>query len=81
MVELVFQRLKGALDIGKVAEPTHVLVDSSPKTDLDAERVAVQATALMPRRHIREPVSCLELKFLIDFQKRSSRYPEIFMGL
>jgi hypothetical protein len=81
MVELVFQRLEGALDIGKVAEPTHVLIDSSSKTDLNAERVTVQAAALMSRRHIWEQVSCLERKFLIDFQKRSSRYPEIFMGL
>jgi hypothetical protein len=81
MVELVFQRLEGVLHIAKIAEPAHVLVNLPPQANLDAERVPMQTTAFMPRGHIRQQVGCLERKFLIDFQKCSSRDPEILMSL
>src|SRR6266545_1480190 len=81
VVELVLQGLESAFHITEVAEPPHVLVHFPSKTNLDTERVAVQASALVPLRHIRQHVRCLKRKLLIDLQKPSSWYPEILMSL
>lgn len=81
VIELVFQRLEGALHVGEVAKPAHVLVNRPPQAKLDTEGMAVQAATLMPRGHVWQQVRRFEREFLIDFQGRSSWYPEVLMGL
>jgi hypothetical protein len=68
VVELILQGLEGALHVGEIEEPTHVLIDCPSESELDAERVAVQASALVSEWHIRQHVSRLERKLLIDLQ-------------
>lgn len=58
-----------------------MFIDRPSQTDLDTERVPMQTTALVPGWHMRQLVGCLERKFLIDFQGRSSWYPEVLVGL
>jgi hypothetical protein len=58
-----------------------MLVNCPSQTELDAERVAVQATALMPWRYVRQQVRRLEREFFIDLQGRSSWYPKVLVGL
>src|SRR5439155_24100003 len=50
MVEGVVQRCEGALDLGEVDHPTTVLTGRPLHVHRDAERVAVQARALVAGR-------------------------------
>ena len=65
MIELVVQRRKSRLHIGEIHDPTKLGIGFARNVDLDFERVAVQARALMPFGHIRQAVSCLEVE---DFE-------------
>ena len=66
MVQLVVQRLEGALHIGKVHHPAHLRVQRTADMQLYPERMAVQAGALMAFRHIRQAVGGFEREGLED---------------
>lgn len=69
MIELVEQRLKCGLDIGKIHHPTRVLIRLALHVDGNAERMAMQTTAFMRSRKIRQPVRGFDLKFLENFHR------------
>src|SRR4051812_43050265 len=59
MIQLLLERLEGRLDVAEVLHPTGSLPYGAGNVDDGQERVAVQASALVALRHVREPVSGL----------------------
>ena len=62
MVELVEQRFERLLDVCVVHDPAELRIERSGDMDLDAERVPMQARALVPGGHVRKPVRRLDLE-------------------
>ena len=63
VVELLMQRLKGGLEVGKIKQPARCWVDLSLADQLDSEAVPVHPGALVARRDVREPVRGFEREF------------------
>ena len=66
MIELLEDRREGLFDVGEVHDPAHLRVGFAAHMHFDAERVAVQARALVRRRNVRKPVRRFDLKDLED---------------
>ena len=64
VIEHVVQRLPRGGDVREVEHPAGRLRDRAYHVDLDAERVAMQALALVPGRDIRQAVRRLERELL-----------------
>ena len=64
VIELLEPRPKGSLDIGEVLHPAELRVHRAADLNVDTERMAVQATALVPGRHVRQMVCRFYLKCL-----------------
>lgn len=60
MIELVVDRLKRSLDLGKVHHPAAVFAQLTTQMQFDLERMPVQARAFVAWRYIRQPVRGLE---------------------
>src|SRR5262249_9524724 len=66
MIEDFEEGFECLFEIVEVAHPPGVRIDLSGELDVDAEGVTVKACALMPRRHVGEPVRSLEGDRLFD---------------
>lgn len=60
MVELVVQRLKRSLDLGKIHHPPFVLHKRTFDVHRDAKAVTVQPTALMCGREVGQSMRCFK---------------------
>ena len=67
MVELFINRLEGTGQVGKVHDPAGRLLHRSGNVNLDPERMAVQPTAFVVFRHVRQVVRRFEGKNLEYF--------------
>ncbi len=70
MVQAVIDRLEGGFDVAEIHDPAGLLTWLAFHFQFHPERVAVQARALVARRHIGEVVSGLEGKDFEDFHGR-----------
>ena len=66
MIELVAQRREVRIDFGEIHNPALFRVNGAAHVHLDPETVAVQPSALVPGRHIRQPMGRLEGEFPED---------------
>lgn len=66
MIELLEHGRERCTDVGEVGDPTGGLADGSTQMDLDAERMAVQARALVACRHVRQPMRGFDAENLED---------------
>jgi len=66
MVELLEDRCENLLDVGEVHDPTQVRIGFAAHVNLDPERVAVQARALVRFGDMRKPMRRFDLKNLED---------------
>src|SRR6185437_9917329 len=64
MVDLVMDPLERTLDLGKVHHPSEALIQGAGNMNLDVEAVPVKASALVPFRHIRQPMRRFDREFL-----------------
>jgi hypothetical protein len=64
VIEAVDEGLDGAFEIGEVHDPAQLRVERAAHRDLAAERVAVNAPALVSLRHVRQPVRRFEAEVL-----------------
>jgi hypothetical protein len=60
VIELGDDRIDGAFEIGEIDQPAGVWIDLTAHGDFSAERMSVDAAALMTFRHIRKEVCSLE---------------------
>jgi len=60
MIELFVDRLKRTTEIGKIHDPTGLIRYRAADVNLDAERMPVQAPALVILRHVRKAVRGFE---------------------
>ena len=67
VVQLFEHGFECGLEFGKVHHPAGRLRRLAAHRQPDLERVAVQASALVFRRDVGQPVGGLEVKFLVDF--------------
>ena len=70
MIELVEQRRERRFDVGEVHHPAQRGIGLTLDMDLDAERMSVQARALVARRHVRKAVSRFDMEFFEDMHPR-----------
>ena len=66
MVELLEDRLERRLDLGEIHHPTAMRAHLATDVQLDRERMSVQARALVPRRHVRQPMRGFDAEDLED---------------
>jgi hypothetical protein len=71
VVELVVERLEGALHVGEVHDPAAVGARLAGHLQFHREGMAVQARALVPGRHVRQAVRGLDAEDLEDVHLRS----------
>src|SRR5690606_12095935 len=64
MIELLPERLPDVVDDAEVDEPSRLRIDGASDGELDLERVAVEAPALVTIRHVRQEVGRLEAEFV-----------------
>ena len=67
VVELLVYGVEGGLEVAEIADPAEVCIEFAQEMNLDPKRMAVQAGALVARRHIRKPVRRFEAKLLKNF--------------
>lgn len=67
MIELIFQRRKGVLDVAEIHQPTGLRIHLAPHRDLYAKRMAMQARAFMIRRRFGQAVGSFKAKILPQF--------------
>jgi hypothetical protein len=60
MIEQLVDRRKGAIELGEVDDPAKLGVELAADVERDLEAVAVQAAALVPFGHVRQPVGRLD---------------------
>jgi len=70
VIQLIEQRREGRFDVGEVHHPAQGRVGLSLHMDLDAERMTVQARALVARRHVRKAVGRFDMEFFEDMHPR-----------
>ena len=68
MVELVVDGLKGCAQIGKVHDPSVVLIHFAAQLNLDAKRMTMEARALVPCRHMRQSMGRFDGEFAVEVQ-------------
>jgi len=68
VIETLVERLEDGLDLGEVANPAGLWIDIAFDINGDAERVAMQASALVPGRYVGEAVCRFEGEFFEQFQ-------------
>lgn len=69
MIELPEHRLGGRLDVREITHPAERGVRLPRDVHRDAEGMAVQPRTLVTRRHVRQPVSGLDLEFSEDLHE------------
>lgn len=72
MVELVVERLKRAPDVGEIHDPPLARLQRAGHVNFDTKRVAVKAVALVPGRHMRQPMSSFNSEYLEYFHERNT---------
>ena len=70
MIDLLEDRRKRQLDLGKIHHPAEMGIDITPHMHLDAKRVPVHARAFVPGRNIRQAVRSFDLKDLVEIHGR-----------
>ena len=70
MVQTVVDRLESGFDVAEIHDPAGLLAGLAFHFEFHPEGVAVQARALVARRHVGEVVSGLEGKDFEDFHGR-----------
>lgn len=68
MVEALVERLEDGLDLGEIANPAGIRIDIAFDIDGDAERMAMQAPALVTFRYVGETMCGFEGEFFEQFQ-------------
>ena len=69
MVEGLEDRRKGSLDVRKVHDPAGLRPRLAGHMHVDAELMTVQPRALVPGRHVRQPVRGFEVECLENFHR------------
>src|SRR5690606_6632554 len=72
VVELRVDRLEGRLDVGEIHDPAAVVARFAADAQLDAERVPVQARALVALGHVGEAVRGFDGEDLEDVHGANS---------
>lgn len=73
VIQLVVQRLERGLDVGEIHDPAGLRVEVAGDMDLDAEGMAMEARALVARRHVGQPVGGFEGEDLEDIHGEKFR--------
>lgn len=63
MIQLVHQRCERGLDVPEIDQPPRGIVDIAFAGHLDPKTVPVQPSALVPGRHVGQPMGSLEREF------------------
>jgi hypothetical protein len=74
VIEAMNDRIDGALQIGKVDEPSGNGVDFSADRDLTSEGVTVDAATLVALRYIGKPMGGFESKILDELDGHSRKF-------
>ena len=74
MIELFDDRIDRAFELGEIDDPAELRIERTAHRHLAAERVAVNAPALVALRHVRQPVRGLEAKILHDLDDVGHRH-------
>jgi len=81
MIDRLLDGLECRLDIGKINDPARGTVYGPADMHFNSEAVAMEATAFVPLRDVRQLMSSLDCEFLENFHGYLLGNPQCFMGL
>ena len=81
MVDLILNGLKGGLHVCEIEYPSQTGINGAGDVNFNAKAMPVHPPAFMPGGNIRQPMGCLDRKFLEYLHHLSLRNPQELVDL